>query len=476
LADQIRQMVAGVAAQKGLVRRRHELRRQAGDLKRKEQHYARGMARFVRRQKAILKQLGAASDDDFRTLAAERAQAIQLERERDLVCRQIAAGLGQHAIEDEFAVHLDGALAGTLEERWAECAGQVETHRQQLRQALEERAELTQQQRSLADDRRLAERQLELSAIDERLNEALGQWQVRAVAGLFLEKLRQDFERHRQPETLVEASTYLARLTGGHFTRVWTPLARQALLVDDRDGKTWAIDVLSRGTREQLFLSLRLALVALYARRGVELPLVLDDVLVNFDTDRARAAAEVLCEFAAEGHQLLVFTCHEHVWQMFKSLRADARRLPDHAATAPVAPAEPVMKTRRARRFQPEPAAIVEEVPEVEFEIEKAAMAELPPPTLEPVPRPLEAPSERRMPTWDEDEALLGTVEDPSEPADEIELVPPAPPIASTPSPPPAPAEPPATRRRKRVIGARGWEVELEEELKQLQRKDIDAA
>jgi hypothetical protein len=58
------------------------------------------------------------------------------------------------------------------------------------------------------------------------------------------------------------------------------------------------------------------------------MPLVLDDVLVNFDTPRAAAAAEVLQSFAADGHQLLVFTCHEHLARVFKSLGVKVRRLP----------------------------------------------------------------------------------------------------------------------------------------------------
>ncbi|HZV93930.1 MAG TPA: hypothetical protein VFF72_11980, partial [Caldimonas sp.] len=119
-------------------------------------------------------------------------------------------------------------------------------------------------------------------------------------------------------------------LTDGRYTRVWTPLGENILLADDADGRRLPVEALSRGTREQLFLSLRLALVGSYARRGVELPLVLDDVLVNFDARRAKAAAAVLRDFAAEGHQVLVFTCHEHVWKLFKNLKLPARTLPSH--------------------------------------------------------------------------------------------------------------------------------------------------
>ena len=86
-------------------------------------------------------------------------------------------------------------------------------------------------------------------------------------------------------------------------------------MVDDQQGQSLRVELLSRGTREQLFLALRLALVGSYARRGVRLPLVLDDVLVNFDAPRAKAAALVLRDFARAGHQLLIFTCHEHIAQ-----------------------------------------------------------------------------------------------------------------------------------------------------------------
>jgi hypothetical protein len=90
------------------------------------------------------------------------------------------------------------------------------------------------------------------------------------------------------------------------------------------------LDVLSRGTREAVFLALRLALVASYGRRGIRIPMVLDDVLVNLDAQRAEAAVGVLCEFARDGRQLLFFTCHDHIRAMFERARVDIRVLPGH--------------------------------------------------------------------------------------------------------------------------------------------------
>ena len=98
-----------------------------------------------------------------------------------------------------------------------------------------------------------------------------------------LERIRDEYEAHRQPEALHEASTYLGRMTAGKYQRIWTPLANDILLIETSSGQSLPVEALSRGTREQLLLSVRLALVTLMARRGVKLPMVLDDVLVNFD-------------------------------------------------------------------------------------------------------------------------------------------------------------------------------------------------
>ena len=80
----------------------------------------------------------------------------------------------------------------------------------------------------------------------------------------------------------------MSQLTSGKYTRIWTPLANDILLVDTPEGKSLPVEVLSRGTREQLFVSLRLALVSAYARRGIHLPMILDDVFVNFDAGRTK--------------------------------------------------------------------------------------------------------------------------------------------------------------------------------------------
>jgi hypothetical protein len=174
-----------------------------------------------------------------------------------------------------------------------------------------------------------------------------------------LEVVRERYEAERQPETLSEASLYLEKLTSGKYVRIWTPLGQHELRIDDHEGKPLSIEVLSRGTREAVFLSLRLALVASYGRRGVNIPMVLDDVLVNLDQPRSIAAVRTLQEFAKDGRQILFFTCHEHIQRMFEDIGADVRVLPGNAV-----PGQHVK--RQERRVEPDP--VVEPPAMVELE------------------------------------------------------------------------------------------------------------
>ncbi len=326
--EQIQLLVAEARSQEEKIARRRELKRRWTKLKRHDGRLKKKLVRIERRRRALLAGAGVQSEDQFRRRVEQWEQLHTLQQERDTLAREIAAALGSHTSEEEITACLAEAGETPLESLWEQSSARLEANETRLRRLLQQRGELAAQERALSDDERLSDRQLELGMVEQRLQEALADWQVRAVAGHLLESLRQEFEQHRQPETLLEASLYLSRLTGGHYVRVWTPLDEDLLYVDDDQGQRWSVDLLSCGTREQLFLSLRLALIALYARRGVHLPVVLDDVLVNFDEERAKAAAALLRDFAKGGHQLLVFTCHEYVWKMFKTLKADVRRLP----------------------------------------------------------------------------------------------------------------------------------------------------
>ncbi|MBX3425471.1 MAG: AAA family ATPase [Pirellulales bacterium] len=387
---QLDHLVAERRKQQTALQRREEIKEKARGLKVEEGKHRESIAGLKRRRTALFTGAGCTDEQEFRMLAADQHQARLLANQRDAVAREILAAIGKHEPEETFAELLAPEAVGILEKSWEAAAAQLEAAQTRLKEFAEQRGVLGRERRAIEEDRSLAERQLELGLVENQLAAARRSWREHAVVCRMLERIRSEYETHRQPETLAEASKYMAELTGGKYRRVWTPLANDILLVENAEGESLPVDVLSRGTREQLFLSVRLALVATFGRRGVNLPMVLDDVLVNCDAGRARRAAEVLARFAAGGRQVLIFTCHEHIWEMFKAVDADCRRLPLRRGNVeiatpgpqpapvpvPVDLSEPVAPPRR--RIKKRKPAAVPEVAEPEV-FEAIVPVEAPP-------------------------------------------------------------------------------------------------
>jgi len=350
------------------VEQRQSIRDRAKSLRAEAVKHAHAAIGFRRRRQALFQKCGVADEVELRQLAARLEEAEELRKKRAAITREIIAAIGRHGTEADFAPFLADDQIGRLEHDWESLSTQSEELDRTLKEAIQRRGAMIEQQRTAAADQSLATKQVELDVVEEQIKKAIAAWRERAAVSLFLERIREEYEQHRQPETLQEASKYMAQLTDGRYTRIWTPLAHDILFVDNDKGQSLSVQVLSRGTREQLFVSLRLALVAAYGRRGIHLPMILDDVFVNYDAGRTRTACAVLRQFAKQGHQLLVFTCHEHVWQMFKDIGVDCRRIPNRHGNMEEHFDEP----------QPEPAP--EPVPEP-----VAVIIEPEPPKPEPV-------------------------------------------------------------------------------------------
>jgi uncharacterized protein YhaN len=367
-AQQIRQLSRELAEEKTRSGRRESILLDLKKLSRIRAKHRAAIVRLKRRRQSLLNSAGAADESELARRATEKAAVDELVRRRDSLDRELIAACAGICAPAELAGLLAASNRLQLLEPPQDASVQSCSAREHLHELLEHRGRLGRDMQSLFEDRRLEAKQLQLATVEQRLADAIERWQVLAVTLRLLQQIKEEYERKGQPETLQEASGYLEQLTGGRYRRVWTPLGENTLLVDDENGQPLDVEVLSRGTREQLFLALRLALVGFYARRGTAMPLVLDDVLVNFDDGRSTRAAEVLRDFGAAGHQLLVFTCHERLAGVFESLGARVRRLPRNSEPGQIvepAPAQSIpeeiepppqpSRRRRAKAPKPEP-------------------------------------------------------------------------------------------------------------------------
>jgi uncharacterized protein YhaN len=134
-------------------------------------------------------------------------------------------------------------------------------------------------------------------------------------------------ERHRamvQDPLIERASALFALATDAAYAGLKVDYGAddQPMLVAARaSGETVPVPGLSEGTRDQLFLALRLAL--LERRGGEALPFIGDDLLTSFDEARTASSLGLLAA-AGGARQIIVFTHHRHVADL-------AAAMPGHA-------------------------------------------------------------------------------------------------------------------------------------------------
>jgi len=161
------------------------------------------------------------------------------------------------------------------------------------------------------------------AALREEIRQVSRQWAVYTTASHLLAMAVETFERERQPEILREAQSFFTRITDGRYTRVVKPVDGSDIYIEEATGGRKKIDELSRGTAEQLYLALRFGYIRDYARSSAPVPVVFDDILVNFDPERRKNACRAIADLA-ETCQILYFTCHPQTVDDLVEARPDA--------------------------------------------------------------------------------------------------------------------------------------------------------
>jgi uncharacterized protein YhaN len=305
-----------------LDRRQTDRREQRGKL-REIQREARAFHRRVEGMKvkrnALLVQGGAANREEFEERASASARRIYLEDQWRDAQSDLDAACAAHTdlaiVEDDLARFEPGQNSDSIEVLRRELADLD----RDLERSFEHLGRVKHEIEALETDKQSTRVRFDLRQTEEQIRALAHEWAVCESAGQTIDCIRRDYERTHRPRALAVAAEHLSRMTCGKYRRVWAPLGEKRLIVEDDAGHSFPVQSLSRGTREQLLLAVRLAVVGELVGQGIILPVILDDVLVNFDEQRARATIDLLLELAERGQQILFFTCQNHLAQQFAS-------------------------------------------------------------------------------------------------------------------------------------------------------------
>jgi uncharacterized protein YhaN len=310
-----------------------------------ERHAALLRERFVARETALevvresltalLEEAGVEDTEELeRRLAgrdAARELAEKIARAEEALARRITSGGPDEAAY--LRERLPSGRVADWEERASATQERIARIRAQRDEVLREHQDAARSCERLEGSTAVMDLELRKSALEQELREVLDEWRRLQLARGLIDAALERFEARHQPGVLRGASRLFNEVTGGRYPRiVQSDQERAGFSVLNEEGMHRSPKELSRGTAEQLYLCVRLGLVAELARTRVPLPVAMDDVLVNFDDERAAAMAEVLATFATD-HQLIFFTCSSRTRDLLVGARndVDERTFPEPA-------------------------------------------------------------------------------------------------------------------------------------------------
>ncbi len=266
---------------------------------------------------ALRTMTGAADDTDL-----ERRIARARERDRlvESVARQSAnlLALGDGQREESLRNEAGSITSDTAAARLADIDAELHDIAARREQLSADRAGAENALAAMSEGRDAASKAQEAeNALAEARGYAERYAQVH-VAGVLLRAGIDRFRRNEQGPLLRSASAHFSLLTQGRYVRLDVDQAdngKMVLMAMRENGVECPVEALSEGTRDQLYLALRVSAIEAHARRAEPLPFIADDLLVHFDDARAALAMSLLVGLGRTS-QVILFTHHDHVAAM----------------------------------------------------------------------------------------------------------------------------------------------------------------
>jgi uncharacterized protein YhaN len=268
----------------------------------------------------ILAAAGVKTPEAFYARAAIHEERSELKRDRgecELRLQQVI-GPGPEAL-----AALNESLSTTtpeeIEAAVAAAKAEVEETKERRDELLDERGQVTAKIQGLHNDDTASEARSQIASLTTEMKVSAREWSSLVVARALLVHTRERYERERQPAVIQRASEFFSHMTDGRYPRLYQPVGESTVTVEDSDGATKKPEELSRATKEQVYLALRLGAIEEVISNQEGLPVIIDEVLVNFDPERARRAVEAFVQLAKHT-QVIVFTCHPWIAELFESV------------------------------------------------------------------------------------------------------------------------------------------------------------
>lgn len=263
-------------------------------------------------------------------LEQKAARREQIRKELSLLQAALRRQLGGESL-DAFCDRVLKTDLTNLPQRQADLEQKRDELSHDRETQIKKAGQLSEKLAALDGTSRSAQLKQQAAEAEAEARELLDRYVQLSLAERMLSDQIEEYRKKNEGPVLELAGRYFAQLTNGRYPSVRTGLDRRTaelvLMAVSESGREVSVEGLSDGTCDQLFLALRMAAIA---GSGSNLPVIADDVLVQFDGERAASALRALVEFS-ELTQVILFTHLERDYRLASELndpRVDLIEIP----------------------------------------------------------------------------------------------------------------------------------------------------
>ncbi|WP_342537582.1 AAA family ATPase [Sporosarcina sp. FSL K6-1540] len=209
----------------------------------------------------------------------------------------------------------DGVVDEELRKKVNDISGTLSSISERLNVLINDKAALVNKTERLLTDENYGRKLQHFEMKKSELAELVKKWSERKAITEAVRRTMSELKEKKLPEVLEAAEKMFCELTGGNYESLSVTETGHFEVVA-KNGMRYPIVELSQATKEQAYISLRLALAASIMNTA-PFPLMLDDPFVHFDEERLSRMIELLDNLQNK-HQFIYFTCHEAMkdkWQ-----------------------------------------------------------------------------------------------------------------------------------------------------------------
>ncbi|QDQ00113.1 AAA family ATPase [Lysinibacillus fusiformis] len=178
----------------------------------------------------------------------------------------------------------------------------------EIDRCLEERATLQMQKDYLLNDEKYGQLLQQFEEEKSALQQLIEQWTAKKALTTAIHETLFQLREEKLPHVLSQVNTIFNLLTGGRYDKL-SITEDGHFEAQASSGLRYHVAELSQATKEQAYISLRMALAKTLAT-SAPFPFIMDDPFVHFDRNRTNKMVQLMKEVGYE-RQILYFTCHE---------------------------------------------------------------------------------------------------------------------------------------------------------------------